>query len=89
MTSFDEPDLLPLIELASKYRVVALREKCGEMLYSNDKDIASLMVRHRAVLLRMPLTPVVPTGLCSLLLLLRVYVRRVYRKSQPSTAVPN
>ena len=43
-TSFAESDLLLLIELASKYRVVSLREKCGEMLYDDNKDVASLMV---------------------------------------------
>ncbi|ELR18239.1 BTB/POZ domain containing protein [Acanthamoeba castellanii str. Neff] len=42
-TSFAESDLLLLIELASKYRVVSLREKCGEMLYDDNKDVASLM----------------------------------------------
>lgn len=59
-----ESDVILLLELASKYEVLSLREKCGELLFSEDKDIASLMVR-------MPICFVYCGSCCCLLLVHR------------------
>lgn len=40
----DESDILLVLELASKFRIVPLREKCGDLLFNEEKDVASLMV---------------------------------------------